>query len=843
MGTKGHRQVRYINSVSDGDQRHWPPKPYRASDEQRYLNMIGSAWAQQDGLAGPGAEFAINKLPAGYSLFEIDQPGGPQVYKRLFGHPSGTYFDSAQKFLPHFLWLMSNMAGDCSCILCKKAKHKSSVKRSQPPGVSKPSPGRQIIPRPNARKPRNALDPSLIISDSRKQQMDGDSNGSSRSHSLAGNRRPQRQIRASGAPYAVDAFGHEDVYKDLVRRLWGAKDSKQGIEDDILQPNTMDWRAGHEHDGHGRDVIERCITSIAHQHSFIPRVGELVLWIPHFMDRHFLMVDDETPHGEFKFYSPDQKCFHGHPDWRGGVVVEAPIASSLNRPIDFPDIQCLTESKRSLNTSGFRIETFPDPNNEVDKSASKQYRYVPMRNIRPLSQWHVLLRGIPEQKWHPSIRHALTCMTSISLMEKFWFSGKWPEAKISCKAMYLGSELITVGDVVRIKPDPSGATRFPQCTDVMIVDAIRLHLGDIRQEYIAPDHDQLASAYTLSLKGRAYTLDARRSFDKVESHAEFPPRPVAVAVDLDEIKAEFRPVGAADYGPWYRLHDPKKFYAITQDMVLGRLYESGAVQLWTGQLQRKQKPGAKIEPPSLNFDVHGITEGRRYATKHDLRLDEVSTDEIQWFWADDRAEALDLEMFNGVKVGRFADFRDKPTQEQWRRNVRIIDGHTVANDYSKYTQFTEIQLPGATRGRKPGSKVVNGKVLYPGHPDYGAAVAAGADDVPSTPRKHNSQLAGAALVSTDEESSSEDAEEYEDALEDHPTGDTVGASGILETSAPPPKPAQALPRTKQQIMGSVEDVIELDDDSSSDDQDWLEGPPPLIRGGTEESEGGDYRPD
>lgn len=621
------------------------------------------------------------------------------------------------------------------------------------------------------------------------------------------------------------------MYKELVRRLWGAKDSKKGIEDDILQPNTMDWRAGHEYDGQGRDVIERCFTSVAHQHCFIPRVGELVLWIPHFVDDHFLMVDDETPHGEFKFYSPDQKCFHGHPSWRGGVVAEAPIVSSLNRPIDFPDIQCLTESKTSLNTSGFRIETFPDPNDEVDKSASKQYRYVPMRSIRPLSHWHVLLRGIPEQTWHPSIRHALTCMTSISLMEKFWFGGQWPEAKISCKAMYLGPELITIGDVVRIKPDPSGTNQFPQCTDVMVVDAIRIHLGDIKQEYIAPENDQLASTYTLSLKGRAYTLDARRSYDEV-----------AVAVDRDEIKAEFRPVGAADYGPWYRLHDPKKFYAITQDMVLGRLYESGAVQLWTGQLQTQKKPGGRVQAPSLSFDVHGITEGRRYATKHDLRLDEVSTDEVRWYWADDRAEALDLEFFNGVQVGRYAEFRDKATQEEWRRNIRMIDGHTVESDQFKYTSFTEIELPGSTRGRKPGSKVVNGKVIYPGHPDYGAIVEGAANDVPSTPRKHNSQLAGAALVSTDEESSSEDAGDFEDAPEEQPTSDTGVASHIPEIIAPTEKPEQALPRTKQQIMASVEEVIELDDDESSDDQNWFEDPLPLARGGTEESEGGDYRP-
>ncbi len=46
--------------------------------------------------------------------------------------------------------------------------------------------------------------------------------------------------------------------------------------------------------------------------------------------------------------------------------------------------------------------------------------------------------------------------------------------------------------------------------------------------------------------------------------------------------------------------------------------------------------------------------------------------------------------------------------------------------------------------------------------------------------------------------------------------------------------AQSKTRTKAEIMSDVEYV-------SDDGEDWYDQPP-LIRGGTEESEGGDYNP-
>ncbi|KEF53211.1 uncharacterized protein A1O9_10659 [Exophiala aquamarina CBS 119918] len=834
IGRTGTWQVRAINSVSDGDKRHWPGKPtYRPSGEERYLIILGNSWAKKDGIdkAQPGVQFYIDQLPNGYALFEMDQPGGSgNVYKRLFGHPSGRYYDSIPRFEPHFLWLMSEMQGQCDCVLCSKG-----------------------TPRPPAQRTRKIPDASLLPSQRRYAIRDAGSESSSRSESAVGraggtSTRPQRQIKAAGAPFATDERGNEDVYKLLVNRLYKARDSRKGIEDDIQEPNHMDWRATHDYGGYGENVTKIHLTSVELQHSFIPRVGELVLWIPNFLHEHSLMVDENS---EYKYYSFSQECFHGHPDWRAGVIAEVPSAKTANGPIDFTDIQSLPKKNTSLNTAGFRVETFPDPNDEVDKSASKQYRYVPLRNIRPLSHWHMLLRGIPRDRWHASIKNALTCMTSMSLLEKFWFSGEWPNAHIRCKGIFLGPELIIVGDTVRIRPESSASGAPKRCTDVMIVDQIRLNLLNIDAEYTLPDSGHLASSYTITLKGRGYTLDIHRSYEIQAQGTDAMRTEIPAAVPLAEVKTVFNSVGAADYGHWYHLHDPTKRYEISHDMVLGRMHEAGAVQLWTGQLQTQEALDKKLAP-KLDFDVYAIEAARRFATQNDMRLEAAPDTEIRWYLGDHRADALDLEIFNGQKIGRYEETRDKATQEQWRNQLKLLNGQSVTPDMFKYTSFTEITLPG-TRGRKPGSKVINGKVIRPGQPGYDGAGTEDQVKPLGTPKhKQYSQLAGAALVSTDEDEEGEDEGEdesdadadvatselgvdnYYSAPEDR-TGSAEPSGGSTWTNKPKPL------LTKTEIMSGIEPA-DFDDYYSSEES-WLEAPMPFARGGTEESDGGDYRPE
>lgn len=374
----------------------------------------------------------------------------------------------------------------------------------------------------------------------------------------------------------------------------------------------------------------------------------------------------------------------------------------------------------------------------------------------------------------------------------------------------------------------------------MVIDSIRLNLLDIKPEHTLPDSPVLSSASSISLVGRAYTLDVRRHYQLQGIDKDTTQITVPAPVPSEEVKTVFRPVGSAMYGPWYRLHDERHKYEISYDQVLGRMHEAAAVQLWTGKLQSKISRGEVPDTkPILEFDMKAIQEGRRYSSMADERLAQPEGDKFLWFWADTRAEALDVETINGFEVGKFDSLRDKDTLDVWRTHVKVLNGQSFNTDnklfQSQYiSDFSKILYAGKPRGRKAGSKVVDGRVIMPG--DLGYEEAAG-NDLPeprSTPRHGNSQLAVAALVSTDEED-----DVFEDAVEDWGSAGagTPGHGVIQRPNAPPKQKQQKHPRTKAQIMGSADHYL------SDDEDEWIYEPIPPARGGTEESEGGDYDPD
>ncbi|KIW40755.1 uncharacterized protein PV06_07932 [Exophiala oligosperma] len=840
IGKKGGPWIKVpIKPFTDGQSKTWPGEGslqgrYRPSSEERHLIQLAKAWKKQQHDLAEGVNYYLDKLPEGYAVFELDQLTGNQVWKRLFGHPSGNYYDSIVRFQVHFLWLMSGKQGDCGCINCGKPQTRPAIGRKP-----RPTGFERLLP--------------LRGSENNGYQSDNTSGSTSAGGSMTGrpSRRPQRQLKPAGAHYAVDEEGNEDVYKGYLKKLENSRDGKKGIEDDIRELNSFDWRAEHEEfakdEKYGVELIKRHLTLISQQHSFAPRIGELVLWTPHFLDDHYLMLD--STRGEFKFYSFDQKQYHGFPRWRAGLVTQVPLTTATDGPVDFPDIQTLPDKSTSLNTSGFRIETFPDPNDEIDKTASKQYRYVPLRNVRPLSHWQMLLRGIPHSEWHPSIMSAMTCMTSISLYEKWWFKGEWPTASVLCKGIYIGPEFIMTGDTVRITPDAKAAGKVKRCTDVMIVDSIRLNLLNIRSEDVLPDTPLLSSASSITLVGRAYTLDIRRHYTMHNHDPNAAQTVLPAPVPQEEVKTVFRPVGTGDYGTWYYLHDPTKRYQISYDRVLGRLYEAAAVKLWTGQSQFKQRGREQLDiRPSLDFDLRAIEHGRKFASENDERIEEPKPGQLGWFWADTRVEALDIQTINGIEVGKYHDARTPQTLQQWRMYMKLINGHTDTPELFKFKSdfpsLSGLSGVGGRRGRKPGSKLVNGKVVMPGDPGYEEAAGKAFAEPNWTPRHGSSQLAGAALVSTDDEDDEGDEDEnehFEDAEEVLPSVEDRSLVSAMDRRSPLPQKKRTPVQSKAQIMQNPEDIDD-DDDDDDDDDEWLHNHPP-IRGGTEESEGGDYRPD
>ncbi|KPI42895.1 uncharacterized protein AB675_2068 [Cyphellophora attinorum] len=821
-----------LEPYTDGDPNKWPQHPYRTSDSSNYQKDLAAAWKGRVGV------YWLEKLPDGYGVFETDQPGGPQTYKRLFGHPSGRFYDSIKKFTPHFLWLMGGKQGSCECHMCSR-NNKAPV-----------------IPRP--RRPRELIDTSLL---SRRRQASG-TGDEDMSDNAPRSRRARREVKSAGAPDVVDEEGTEDVYKKFVMRLYAAKDASRGIDDDIVELNSLDWRAEHDEESDAfPSLLPGMLRQLEHQPSFIPRMGEVVLWVPDFLDGHYLIEDKKD--GITKFFSYEHRRFSAVPQWRAGVITAVPNADLENGQVDFQDILQLPKKTTDLNRSGFRVETLPDPNDLEGKSVSKQYKYVPLRSVRPLSQWQSVLRGIDPAKLHRSISNALTTCTSFTLVEKLKCTGQWPNGIIHCKAIYLGPELITTGDTVRLSSPMSPA----RCTQVLKLESVRLHLDDMKEEHGKKESPGLASRIWVSFVGKAYSRNFREHYE-FQTGAEDSPLPAPIS--KYEAKEIFEAVGVVDYGPWYPMHHPGLRFEVSLEQVLGRLHEPKAVRLWNGEIRRSRRRSEKQQKPQLNYDTEAIISARQCSTRMDRRTPRPEGDDILWYWADTRALALGVESFNGLEVDNYWEVRDKTTLNLWHNQLKILNGVQVLPGIDN--QFVQIPgLPGERRGRKKGSKVINGKLVNPGDPEYDAVYGEGHAGSDESKPKPSSQMAGAAMASTDEESNDdeEDADEQRGAdlstwMQPAPKWKLVDSDDDIQMLEPVPgasaaRPPQRsmsgaavnhgskgevkkAPLSKAEIMEgeAMPSIEDYDDVTSESEDDWDHVPP--ARGGTEETEGGDYDP-
>jgi Transcription-silencing protein Clr2 len=507
----------------------------------------------------------------------------------------------------------------------------------------------------------------------------------------------QRTSRPVEVDVATDEEGTSDIYKSLIQLLHQHRQLRSTIKQDIKEKASFDWRAEHN-DKYGNNfkILASHFGNVRIQHSFVPRIGELVLWCPDHPDDVDIMYNPEV--GGFQFYSMERQNFHGFPRWRGGVITQSPSSDSN---IDVPDVLHVGHRKDSLNRAGFRVETFPDVNNH-DKSASKQYKYVPLRQIRPLNHWQMVLRGIPKDKLDPSVLNAVTCMVTVSLLEKYRLTGCWPDATIHCKGIYIGAELLIEGDAVRILPSPKESSARPLgCTDVLVISSIRLQLYDITEEHIKINNPHISTTSSITLVGTAYTLDPSRAYVQASGTSPnvAPPQPIP----SDVIEQSLPIVGATAYGNWYALHNPQQKIEISHDRVLGRLYESDAMSMWTGTLGNRT---ISLVSPSLSYDLASVLSGRRFGSATDERISNAEAGAIHWHWADTRVMALSLETVNGLEVGPYHSIRDARTLQAWRARLKIIDGVHTSID-------TKESMLSRQKGRPKGSRMVNGMLVVP----------------------------------------------------------------------------------------------------------------------------------
>ncbi len=511
------------------------------------------------------------------------------------------------------------------------------VRRGRPPGTGR-SPGRP---------PGTSFTPSQTPSGKPLGRPPGRPRGRP---SRRGLERPLGRLARPGRPPGrpattiVDSEGTPDAFKSAVVRLKLAG----SVDKDISEPGSMDWRAE-------RPVLEEYLETLDVRPSYLPRLGEIVIWTPDFQGE--LVWNEKTR--TIQTYSPTDGQWGEKPQWRAGVVGQIPTEETV-----LNDIVEKTRKKWGLNYSGFRVETLPDTNGS-DKSYSLHYSYVPLKCIKPFNAFELFLQGTPREKLHPSIENAMTVMSSFSLVDKYRFRGEWPNASIYARGIFLGAEFIVLGDAVRLKPKGYRAKESIQqshVVDVMVVKEIRLELIQCDED---PRSKQLAEKYQVRISGKLYTPEIERA----QTLNSGPP---ARALASHEVMDVFNSAGMGGYGKWYELHSGS-LVDISQDMVLGRCYEPDAMRLLFSSL-------------SLSYDLQGVMRAREYSRQVDQRIPEGK----KWFWGDFRTQTLAIDSLNGEDVGHYSETRDV---KMWRANLKIVDGTATQADLRAAKQPGELGRP------------------------------------------------------------------------------------------------------------------------------------------------------
>lgn len=631
-----------INPGSDGDGRRRPKTDDFTRNDEHWLVRIGQIWAEDQGIAQKGWTYKLDRLPDGYGGYEKSRGSDSKhVDRYVYGHERGPA-RSVPDFKDHFLHLMNRgTAVGCTCKLCSggsrnsgggggaSAARRSSV--STQGAASGPSPHFAQQPKKVGRPPKKPVPYSHYQSD-------------------AGVSTPVRRTQ-------VDEEGTPDALRHLLDKL--EKAGAEGkVDERIVESMSPDWRAGHA------DLM-KTLKDSAKLPGYVPRAGELVLFVRNLGEKDVLGWD--SAYSTWRIIPHGTKSWGDRPVWEAGVVTQLPTeAVSARDLLSVPD-----DKQKGVVEAGFRVEPMSMPNS-VKKTLTKQHRYVHLHAIRPLAYWKECVGGTPEENWHPTLRHALVTASSFCVLAKFHFKGVWPEATIFAQGIYIGAELVTIGDAVRLlAKNPSQE----HITEVMIITAIKVRIVNLDEASNDDYDDQQPYMTCTHISGHTFTRDARRSFDGVGK------MPLAEG-------SEALPAALAGSGTWYHVTDPKNPRArieIPFQRVAGRWHGSTAVKTWftapsdiapPNSFQAvNTKPSIKLNDKDVAsdsaFSASGIIEARAYSQQNDTRIDRDNG--MTWFWADTRVQQLDLHEVNGRRVGVRDEERAKDVPE-WRKALKALDG-------------------------------------------------------------------------------------------------------------------------------------------------------------------------
>lgn len=586
--------------------------PYR--DDQYYLEAIAERWIREQGRYQAGVTYKLSQLPTGYAGYAKLRDNSKHVDRYLYGHPNG-HFRSMNELYPHFKHLQENGGTvGCPCKLCTGKKPAS--RHSGSPASTPRGPATRIT------KPRKQSTGIL------KRSLDSP---------------PSRNKQ-------VDDEGSEDIYRRMLDKLKEAGEA--GFKQNFVDSASPDWRTGHK-------LVDILLENAQNSPRYEARLGELVLF-----DRTSMSTEgmawDSTSQALRKFDLTSREWLD-FPKWEAGVVTQIP-----EEQLSVEDLNQIPPSKKQAITySGYRVEALT-PLSSKEKPITSQHKYCPLHALRPFSFWKDCIRD-PSQA-HPTITHAMRVANSFCIIGKHLFEGVWPKATVFAKGVFIGPELILVGDVVRLLPSEGKN----QVTDIMVISAIRLRFVNLDE---ANDDDYDGDTYPyhvcLHITGKAYTLDPKRNTTGAS--------PVTPGED------SALPKSVASYGTWYPIHDPanpKSRLEVPFSKVIGKCFEDVAMNSWWSSskttVTQFSNGNGKGRPLNLSQGLAAIREGRKVSLENDHRIDKAN--DKSWFWAETRIEQLDLHEINDRFVGVRDEERDRAQMHTWRQALKILDGKRSSFD-------------------------------------------------------------------------------------------------------------------------------------------------------------------
>lgn len=576
-------------------------------DDQYYLDAIALAWMKDQNRYQPGISYTLSHLPAGYAGFAKPRDNSKHVDRYLYGHPNGI-FRSIPELYPHFKNLQEN-GGPIGCI-CKLCTGRKPASKHSGSPVSTPRSAATRVVKPKKQR-----------SEHPNQSADHE------------NRPRQKQ---------VDDEGCEDVFRKLLDQLKEA--GPDWFKQDFIDQASPDWRTGHE-------LVADLLSNTQRSPRYEPRLGELVIFDRSASPSEGMAWDPASQ--ALRKFDLTSHVWLELPKWEAGVVTQIPVESLSDDDLN----QISRTKKQAVTYSGYRVEALT-PLSTKEKPIASQHKYAPLHAIRPFAFWKDCVQD-PSQA-HPTISYAMKVANSFCIIGKQRFEGQWPAATLFAQGVYIGPELILVGDAVRLLPSDNQS----QITDVMIISSIRLRFVNL-EEANDDDYDDDHSYHVcLHVQGKAFSLDPKKSW---QGRPPVQPGKEGLPHDL------------AKYGQWYSMLDPanpRSRLEVPFSRVMGKCFENVAMSAWWAPLQdidRGQKlDSSKAKPLDLSRGLLAMQEARQISAQSDHRIDK--TNGKTWFWAETRIEQLDLHEINDRFVGMRDEERKKAQMHTWRQALRILDG-------------------------------------------------------------------------------------------------------------------------------------------------------------------------